>query len=75
MLPHERKQEAERLKAEREWVAKAQPVVITGVAIPFWRLVWWLVGITAGVSLVNTAFEWIVRLVLGLFGSGQESGV
>lgn len=59
--------EVDRLRAEREWEAKTVPVVITGISIPFWRLVWWLVGITAGVSLVHTAFDWLLRIVVGLF--------
>jgi hypothetical protein len=52
-------------------LANAQPVVIAGIAIPFGRLVWWLAGITAGVTLVHTLFDWLIRVALALFAGGE----
>jgi hypothetical protein len=57
----------DRLRAEREWNAKAQPVVIIGVSIPFWRLVWWLVGVMAAISLIDGLFDLIVRSLVALY--------
>lgn len=65
--------EVEHIRAERERAERlknAQPITIAGVAIPFWKLVWWLVGITAGIKLINAAFDWAFRLVVGLFAGG-----
>ena len=61
----------ERIRSEREWAEKAEPVVIVGVRIPFWTLVWWLAGITAGVTLVHTLFDWLIRVALALFAGGE----
>jgi hypothetical protein len=69
----EQKNEADRLRREREFREKAQPVVITGVQIPFWRVVWWLAGITAGVTLVHTAFDWLIRFLVALFAGEPQS--
>lgn len=68
--------EVERIRAEREQakrLANAQPVVIAGVAIPFWRLVWWLAGITAGVTLVHTIVAWLIGLVVGFLAGAPEA--
>ena len=42
-------------------------MVITSIQIPFWTLVWWLAGITAGVTLVHMVFGWLVQVLLALF--------
>jgi fatty acid desaturase len=73
MPTFDQRQEVERIRREREWAEKAQPVVITGVRIPFWTLVWWIAGITAGVSLVHAAFDWIFRLVVGLVAGTPDA--
>jgi hypothetical protein len=56
----------ERIRREREWAEKAEPVVIVGVRIPFWTLVGWLAGITAGVTLVHALFDWLIRVAVGI---------
>jgi hypothetical protein len=64
--------QADRIRGEREWAQKAEPVVITGVRIPFWTLVWLLVGITAAVNLVSAVFEWAARVVIALVGGPEQ---
>ena len=67
-----RKADVERVRAERELAAKTLPVVITGVSIPFWQLVWWLTGITAGVTFLHALFDWLVQMIVATL-SGAAS--
>ena len=48
-------------------------MVITGIQIPLWTLVWWLGGITAGVTLVHMVFGWLVQVLLALFAGESRA--
>ena len=71
--PFDQRNEADRLRRERAWREKAQPVVISSIQIPFWTLVWWLAGITAGVTLVHMVFGWLVQVLLALFAGESRT--
>lgn len=68
-----RRDEIAKARAEREWAERTQPVIITGIRIPFWPLVWWIVGITAGVSLVHAILDWIIGAIVRVFFTGSPT--